>query len=275
MRKNYSYSGENSEELLALLKARRNFLKDKISIIEKWKHAHPDNYPICVKQRGKSVGYYIILEDSTQKYISVDKRKIICQYAQASYYSKVLTSASAEFKKIDNILKYYPKTPAEKVFANLTVNRQNLVTSITSTDEDIVHAFLSVSEKRNKTPFRPEGLTQKTEHGEMVRSKSEQLIANCLYHAGIPYDYERPVKVGNISYIPDFTMLNVRERKLRLWEHLGKMDNPEYAEAAVKKINNYIKAGFYPWDNLILTYETAQTPLDSDIIKTCIKEFCL
>ena len=108
MRRKNLYSGEDSDELIAQLKARRNFLKEKIAYIEKWKNAHPQNYPLCIKKRGNSFAYYIV-KDSNQVYISQNEKKCICQYAQNSYYAKVLASACSEYNKINTILQYYPK----------------------------------------------------------------------------------------------------------------------------------------------------------------------
>ena len=45
-----------------------------------------------------------------------------------------------------------------------------------------------------------------TDKGDLVASKSEQLIANMLYARGIHYEYEQPVQVGNDVFKPDFTV---------------------------------------------------------------------
>ncbi|MEE3440399.1 MAG: hypothetical protein VZR07_10670, partial [Ruminococcus sp.] len=49
-----------------------------------------------------------------------------------------------------------------------------------------------------------------TQRGEIVRSKSEVIIADALYYANIPYHYEKPIKVGDRVIYPDFTVLNVK-----------------------------------------------------------------
>lgn len=276
MRRKNLYSGEDSDELIAQLKARRNFLKEKIAYIEKWKNAHPHNYPLCIKKRGNSFAYYIV-KDSNQVYISQNEKKCICQYAQNSYYAKVLASACSEYNKINTILQYYPKLPAEKIYENLSDNRKDLVNSITLTDENVIANFYALTQKNDKvnSSYHPEGLTQKTARGEMVRSKSEQLIANSLYYANVPYIYEQRLEKNGINCLPDFTVQNVRERKIKYWEHLGRMDEPTYAEGTVKKINNYISAGFLPGDTLIITIETARNPLDASIINSIIENYCL
>ena len=91
----------------------------------------------------------------------------------------------------------------------------------------------------------------------------------------MPYIYEQRLEKNGINCLPDFTVQNVRERKIKYWEHLGRMDEPTYAEGAVKKINNYISAGFLPGDTLIITIETARNPLDASIINSIIENYCL
>ena len=51
------------------------------------------------------------------------------------------------------------------------------------------------------------------------------------------------------------------------------MDNPEYARAAIRKIESYEKNGIYPGENLILTFETQQNVLDFKIIEEMINRY--
>ena len=43
--------------------------------------------------------------------------------------------------------------------------------------------------------------------------------------------------------------------KTILWEHFGLMDKTDYRNAAIKKILLYAQHGFFPFNNLICTYE--------------------
>ena len=40
-----------------------------------------------------------------------------------------------------------------------------------------------------------------------------------------------------------------------LWEHFGLMDQGGYRHKAVEKLSLYAQHGFFPFDNLICTYE--------------------
>lgn len=97
--------------------------------------------------------------------------------------------------------------------------------------------------------------TYKSEHytdkGERVRSKSEIMIANYLYRHNIPYLYEKPItfKSGRTVY-PDFTILDVGERREKYLEHLGKLGDIDYMMRNIQKLNEYKENGIYLGMNL-------------------------
>lgn len=70
--------------------------------------------------------------------------------------------------------------------------------------------------------FLEEGLIHRTTRGELVRSKSEVIIANLLDGLGIPYGYEQPFMGpdGSVRY-PDFTVDDAESGRRLLIEHLG------------------------------------------------------
>ena len=53
------------------------------------------------------------------------------------------------------------------------------------------------------------------------------------------------------------------------------MDDPDYADKAVKKLAHYNQAGLVSGVNLILTFETSRTPISTFIIKDTIERFLL
>ena len=115
---------------------------------------------------------------------------------------------------------------------------------------------------------------QASEKGERVRSKSEIIIANLLNKQGIPYRYEYPVYLSGWGKVyPDFTLLNVRERKEIYWEHLGRMSDADYAEMAIQKIALYEQNNIFIGDKLILTFETQNHPLNQKHIFTILNRF--
>ena len=120
--------------------------------------------------------------------------------------------------------------------------------------------------------FREDDKTEYyTAKNERVRSKSEINIANALNLAGNPYIYEFPVKLKNgIVCHPDFKILNVRERKTYYWEHLGKMNDNDYINTNMLRLQDLSNVGIVQGKNLILTFESLEIPLSSKVVQIII-----
>ncbi|MEQ4303879.1 AAA family ATPase [Plantactinospora sp. B6F1] len=89
-------------------------------------------------------------------------------------------------------------------------------------------------------------LVHRTRRGELVRSKSELLIANLLDDLGLAYDYELPF-VGEDGRVvrPDFTITTEFGYTV-LWEHLGMLSDPRYATKWASKRDWYGRNGVLP-----------------------------
>ena len=83
------------------------------------------------------------------------------------------------------------------------------------------------------------GRVHQTESGEMVRSKSEVIIADQLTHHTIPFEYEKRLEAGGFGFMPDFTIQV--SGKTYYWEHLGRLDLEQYRQNWVIKENWYMK----------------------------------
>lgn len=121
----------------------------------------------------------------------------------------------------------------------------------------------------------PENKTHSTVNGIKVRSKSESIIAMVLANNGIPFRYECLLDLSGWNVFPDFTLRHPKSEKIIYWEHLGMMDDDEYVTNVRRKLNKYVSEGIYPMDNLILTYETAEKPLDYEYVDKIVKMFLL
>ena len=65
--------------------------------------------------------------------------------------------------------------------------------------------------------------------GDMLRSKSEVIIANMLHERGVPFRYEQPLFAGDGTLrLPDFTV--TWAGKTYYWEHLGRLELTDYAQ---------------------------------------------
>lgn len=126
----------------------------------------------------------------------------------------------------------------------------------------------------NRSVFLDSNLIYRTEHGELVRSKSEWIIADKLHAAGIDYQYEQPLVLGGIERFPDFTIVDDDSGNTWYWEHNGMLSNDEYRERWERKLAAYRKQGILPLaegggenGTLLTTEEKVGVGLDTEQIK--------
>lgn len=126
-----------------------------------------------------------------------------------------------------------------------------------------------------RSAWLAEHLIHKTERGDLVRSKSEVIIANALEQfektRRLRYSYEKPLAVADGSYrLPDFTIET--EHGTWYWEHCGMLGLPEYARRWNEKLRWYAEQGITPWTEtnvagrLIVTEDARNGAIDSAAI---------
>jgi hypothetical protein len=90
------------------------------------------------------------------------------------------------------------------------------------------------------------GLVHRTERGELVRSKSEVLVANLLHQLNVSYEYETPFIGADGRVVrPDFAAPTDFGGTV-LWEHLGMLTDPRYAAKWAAKKAWYSRNGVLP-----------------------------
>jgi len=133
------------------------------------------------------------------------------------------------------------------------------------------------------TRFLEDRLIHRTERGDLVRSKSELVIADKLYARGIEYVYEQPLILGEgrVRY-PDFTIADHARGVTYYWEHLGLLDDPEYRARWERKRAEYLAAGIRTHEEgggsegtLIETRDDARGGLDAKKIVKVIEDVIL
>ena len=212
---------------------------------------------------------------SEVKYLKKDKYHLAAQIAEYDYLSKVISKIDSELIFLDKYLGLCDRTLPEDYYESLSQGRQKLIVPVRLTDKQFVEKWIATPYE--KKPFAEDDETEfYTDNGERVRSKSEVLIANAMKKHGIPYKYECPIVLKGIGKIhPDFTALNIRRRKIYYWEHLGKMDDPDYARKNTFRLNMYEKNGLFHGDSLITTRETSPLPLDTKLLDRIIDHYLL
>lgn len=120
--------------------------------------------------------------------------------------------------------------------------------------------------------FFDEKLIHKTARGELVRSKSEVIIADALFHNGLDYQYEPELVLDGKVKRPDFKIIDADIGDVWYWEHCGMMSDARYAKRWHDKEKFYAKNGIERGKNLIVTEEFAGEGLDSHQINAMIKD---
>ena len=222
-----------------------------------------------IQKRLENVYYYQMIQEKgkTKKYY-IEKRneELIKKLACKHYYMKVQTKLKKEREALKKFLINYDEKIADAIYDQMPVEKKELIQPLRMTAGEALRKWENERYEANQN--YPENLIYKTDQGEMVRSKSELILANMLYQNRkyLLYKYERPLELmqgDKIQVIyPDFTILNIRTGKIIYWEHAGRMDDPKYANQFVYKINSYMSNGIMPGRDLIFTYETMSNPLN-------------
>jgi len=249
---------------ISLLKDRMNSYPEGMLEIS-YSHGHAQYYwrsRTCDKKREKRI------------YIRKKDRNLAAAFAQRDYDCRLLGELQQRLDAVTRARSVYGTTSPENTIQTFKAEKQSLICPLLLTDSQFVHEW-QTQEYKGK-PFTEDAPGIYTARGERVRSKSEKIIADTLERRGIPYRYEAPLILQDgVTVYPDFSLLNVRRRKEYIWEHLGMMDNEDYARSAVTKLNSYINSGFFPGEQLILTMESQKTPLGTKTIERMIERYLI
>lgn len=220
--------------------------------------------------------YYCTRESRAQypsgRYISKENRDLAERLAQRDYNLQVQRVLKEQLHLLATLQDKFDSKKIFSCYDQLSDARKKLVTPCVLSDEDYVQAWMDLTyEGKTFAEGAPEIYT---ERGERVRSKSEKIIADKLNLLGVPYRYEYPLYLkGYGTVYPDFTILHIRTRQECYLEHLGMMDNQEYCNKALRKIELYEHNGIFPGKQLLLTHETSAYPLNTKIFEKLILDW--
>jgi hypothetical protein len=143
---------------------------------------------------------------------------------------------------------------------------------------DIARRFTNLFENPEiveyQKKFYENNLIHKTARGELVRSKSEVIIADALFDFKIDYAYEKELNLGEDGIkSPDFTIEDAESGVLFYWEHCGMMTDEKYRRRWETKSNLYAKHGIVEGENLIVSYDDANGSIDSQKIRNLIRKY--
>ncbi len=206
--------------------------------------------------------YKCFLEKGTERrYISKSQVELINQLMLKKITEFEIHNLKKKQKILEDCQKALQLCDNQKTsFIHRNIGHQELFDRIEHSKHLEVKQWITDSFERNES--HPERLKYQTNRGELVRSKSEALISNCLYSHNLPYRYECALHLGESVVYPDFTILSPITNTQVIWEHFGMMNDQGYLRAALSKLNSYFYFGYIPFQNLIITFESSDTPLD-------------
>ena len=212
---------------------------------------------ISIRNKGNPQYYHCIRNPVTNElernYVDASNLQLAKQVASNQYYLKLRRIVNKRLKQILSILRDYEENEVDLVYEKYSIEKRRLFTPIQPT-----YAIKLESWKTEKYTGLGFSITQNkiiTKKGEMVRSKSEKILADTFFDFGIEYKYECPLQLkNNVTIYPDFTFLHPLNHDEIYWEHFGMMDDPTYATKAIKKIGLYENNGIFRTERLIFFF---------------------
>ena len=235
---------------------------------------------LTIRNRKRKKDFYLNLEDRKsqprkRKQINInDNQKLILQLTDKLIQQKRLLRSKTNLLYLNKLYRKYQSTDLQHISANLGSTYQQALN---------IHRQEQINKQKQqpypKAKFDPRFHVHETDQGELVRSKSEQIILNALYPYNLVVHYEEefiykyPVE-GLNRVFPDFTIILPNGERI-IWEHLGRLDNPEYCYRTALKLNLYQQNGYVLGENLIITMDDHKGNISSSCILHAIQEHIL
>ena len=216
--------------------------------------------------------YHITQKGDTRgRYLPMSEKELVAKLANKDYAQRLLAEAERELMETKVFLQKVEKNTSESIHAGLIPQRQELVDPILRNEEERIRYWNSLP--YSTSSYEPEEKIFQTRRGEMVRSKSELLIADMYYELGIPYRYECALKLknGKVKH-PDFTLYHAGRRMVLYHEHLGRLDDEGYRLRNMKKLRQYEESEICLGKNLLVSWEAAKFPFNIQVFRKEIEE---
>lgn len=261
------------ETLVDRIKEKKAEMEQVLAVKEKSLEDAPEGN-LRINKKDIYFQFYVRTDSSCGAYLKRKQDSLAAALAQKDYDLSLVRELRTEIRALERTIDLCRPERIDDLFGSLNEYRKTMVRPVRLQDEDYIKKWKSA--EYEKKPFDENDPDFYTTNGERVRSKSEILIADALSRHSIPYRYEYPIQIPGIGTVhPDFMCLNMRNRKVYLWEHNGKMSDPDYSDYAIKKIEKYALVGYNTGKNLILTFESSFCPLSSRVIEQSINSHLL
>ena len=228
-------------------------------------------------KNGKYPQYYLFDKENEEistrgRYLRKNELELARACVQKEYDKRVLNAISKREKTINEILLLKGEEEIKNIHKKMPEAKRILIVPYVISDEEYVNYWLKSNGENENTISIVNGFV--TEQGEIVRSKSEKMIADKFNLNRIPYVYEPQLRLKkNVVVCPDFLLLNKRSHEEFYLEHFGMMDNPEYCKKALQKIELYEENHIYLGQRLFATFESSIKPINMNQIDTIINMY--
>lgn len=228
----------------------------KIEELQKKIDAAPEGGIYCSYIHGKYRYYHV--KGGKRKYIPNSNHKLALQLAEKHENQNKILQLERELASARAYQKAY-----EQNKPNYRSESEGLLELLAELQKDITDWE---NQEYEKNPYPNPGTHTTLKPGELVKSKSEAMIAILLKLRGIPYLYEKKL----LGMYPDFTIMHPVTGQIYYWEHFGQLNKEDYYRNAGIKMMRYLQDGISPARNLIITSEDSEHPLTVDHIMAVI-----
>ena len=260
------------QQLLNLLSARQADLQRIVSEKKSAAKKTSAGSLKAIHRKNRNEYYLKRSKDSKYTYLPMKKLGAARALAQRDYDRQVLKIAKKQLRLVNSLISSLKSACIDDAYTKSPVARRPLIRPVRPSDEEFREEWL----KRESCMlgFSDDDPEYYTAKGERVRSKTEIFIANALANLDIAYLFECKINlIGYGSAYPDFMVLDLKNRRTIIWEHLGKMDDPDYVERNLRKINAYLKNGYIIGETLIITFESGSQPISTPYIEKLIRHY--
>ncbi len=237
----------------------------------------PDIHIHSSKSNGREQFYCIDSTTQTKKYLKsgeIIKYASIIQQDYDKQINKKLQVIQKKLSRIARDIKDADLEQIKEIYERIASAKQQYITPIIPSDEAFIAKWYE-EHKGGQNSYPIEGNIY-TEKGEQVRSKSEKILADLFHKYNIPYVYEPMIKLANgRRACPDFAVLNLRTRETLYWEHLGLINQEEYATKNIEKIHGYEESYLVLGENLLISMESSKKGFNTKTVEKQIQKKCI
>ena len=196
--------------------------------------------------------------NGVQRGITKDKERIY-RLARKDFINEKIKDTAKKIRALEELLKKLNAIDTESKTDKLLERYSMLDSNKLALSEDELKIY---NNRFSHNPFNKDGLIYKTEDGVSMRSKSERFIGSFLENEGLLYMYEPEIIIGGRNMYPDFVILRPDGKRV-IWEHCGLINDMDYYNKMIKRLDEYRKIGYVQHKNLICTYEEDLQNIDN------------